>query len=477
MEVVAHSISSPTFELFDTLRMESASDPQVAKKRAQLTAGTAPAGWTDDDGFLLFKGKLFVPDASSLWPALLAEAHGEGHEGVEKTLHRWCASFYSPLANRKVWEFVKGCAVCQRNKSIHLHPAGLLQPLPVPSVVWSDISMDFVEGFPKVGGKSVILTVVDRFSKYAHFIALGHPYSATSIAKAFFEGIMRLHGFPCSISSDRDVVFTSTFWAELFRLWGVELNMSSAFHLQSDGQSEVVNRVILMYLCCLVGDRPKTWLKWLMWAEYCYNASYQTTVKCSPFCVVYGCEPPTLLAYHPGTAKVAAVDHQLLERDEFLEEIRARLVQAQVTMKNVQDKSRRDMEFEVGSSVWVRLLQRTAVGVTTAAHTKLGPKFYGPFQIVQQIGSVSYRLQLPAKTRIHDVFHVALLKKFKGTPPYEVVSLPPILHGRILPVPEKVGKARLNRGVWEVLVHWLGRSATDTPWEQLEEFKIRYLEV
>jgi hypothetical protein len=149
VEVVAHSISSPTFELFDTLRMESASDPQVAEKRAQITAGTAPAGWTVNDGFLLFKGKLFVPDASSMWPVLLAEAHDGGHEGVEKTLHRWRASFYSPLANRKVREFMKGCAVCQRNKSVHLHPVGLLQPLLVPSAVWSDISMDFVEGFPK----------------------------------------------------------------------------------------------------------------------------------------------------------------------------------------------------------------------------------------------------------------------------------------------------------------------------------------
>jgi hypothetical protein len=100
------------------------------------------------------------------------------------------------------------------------------------------------------------------------------------------------------------------------------------------------------------------------------------------------------------------------------------------------------VEFEVGSWVWVRLLQRTAVGVTAASHTKLGPKFYGPFQVVQRIGSVSYKLQLPANARIHDVFHVALLKKFEGTTPDKVVSLPPILHGRILPVPEKVVKAR-----------------------------------
>jgi predicted choloylglycine hydrolase len=95
--------------------------------------------------------------------------------------------------------------------------------------------MDFVEGFLKVGGKSVVLTVVDRFSKYAHFIPLDHPYTAASVAKAFFEGIVRLHWFPCSIVSDRDTVFTSTFLSELFRLAKVKLLMSSAFHPQTDG--------------------------------------------------------------------------------------------------------------------------------------------------------------------------------------------------------------------------------------------------
>ena len=143
--------------------------------------------------------------------------------------------------------------------------------------------MDFIEAFPEVGGKSVVLTVVDRFSKYAHFIPLGHPYSAASVAPAFFDGIVRLHGFPCSIVSDCDTVFTSAFWRELFRLAGVKLNMSSAFHPQSDGQSEVVNRIITMYLRCLVGDRPRSWLQWLPWAGYCYNTSFQTAIRCSPF--------------------------------------------------------------------------------------------------------------------------------------------------------------------------------------------------
>jgi hypothetical protein len=231
--------------------------------RQQLVAGTAKEGWSEVDGLLLFKGKFFVPDASSMWPLLLASVHEEGHEGIEKSLNRWRASFHSPLAASRIRDFVKGCSVCQRNKSEHLHPAGLLQPLPVPSGVWSDIAMDFVEGFPKVGGKSVILTVVDRFSKYAHFVPLSHPYTASSVAKAFFDHIARHHGIPCSIVSDRDPVFTSTFWTELFTRTGVKLQMSSAFHPQSDGQSEVTNRIILMYLRCLAGDRPHTWLQWL----------------------------------------------------------------------------------------------------------------------------------------------------------------------------------------------------------------------
>ena len=135
----------------------------------------------------MHRGRIFVPASSSLWPSILATAHGAEHEGVQKTLHRLRASFYNPGANRLVRDYVHGCATCQRNKTEHLHPAGLLQPLPVPTAVWQDIALDFVEGFPRVGGKSVVLTVVDRFSKYAHFIALGHPYSATSVARAFFD--------------------------------------------------------------------------------------------------------------------------------------------------------------------------------------------------------------------------------------------------------------------------------------------------
>jgi hypothetical protein len=122
--------------------------------------------------------------------------------------------------------------------------------------VWIDITTDFVEGFPHVNDKSVVLNVVDRFSMYAHLIAIDHPYTATSVARALFDSIVRLHGVPTSIVNDKDPIFMSKFWTELFTLAGVQLNLLTAFHSQSDGQSEVVNKVITMYLCCLVGDRP-----------------------------------------------------------------------------------------------------------------------------------------------------------------------------------------------------------------------------
>jgi hypothetical protein len=131
----------------------------------------------------------------------------------------------------------------------------------VASAVWSDIAMDFMEGFPRVHGKSVVLTVVDRFSKYAHFITLGHQYTATLVAHAFFAEILHLHGLLSSVVNDCDATFTNTFWRELFCLSGIRLNISTTFHPQSNGQFEAVNKVIMMYLRCFSGDRPCQWVQ------------------------------------------------------------------------------------------------------------------------------------------------------------------------------------------------------------------------
>jgi hypothetical protein len=235
--------------------------------------------------------------------------------------------------------------------------AGLLLPLPVPTDVWSDIGLDFIEALPRVRGKSIILTVVDRFSKYTHFIPLAHSYSVETVAQASFSDIVRLHGMPQSNVSDRDVVFTSTFWQEPMRLMGAKLHMSSAIHPQSDGQTEAANKVIAMYLRCFTGDRPREWLRWLPWAEYTYNTAYQSSLCDTPFHVVYGRHPPSIWSYEAGDTQVAVVAKTMAEREVFLEDGRHSLEQAQATQKWFYDNKHRAVAYNVGD--WVLCVSAT----------------------------------------------------------------------------------------------------------------------
>jgi hypothetical protein len=171
-----------------------------------------------------------------------------------------------------------------------------------------------------------------------------------------------------------------------------------------------------MYLRCLADDRPKSWLRWLPWAEYCYNTSHQTTLKTTPFQVVYGRAPPPMIPFQEGETKVPVVDRQLQDRDLFLSEIQECLLQAQARMKTAHDAAHRDMEFDASAWVWLRLNQRTTLSVRDGAHSKLAPQFFGPYQVLERVGPLAYKLQLPSRAHIHNVFHVALLKRFVSTP-------------------------------------------------------------
>jgi hypothetical protein len=399
----------------------------------QVLNGEKGEHWRIIDGLITTHGKVFVPMESPVLLGLLAHAHGCGHEGTEKTLHRLRADFHVPGACALVRDFVLTCTTCQRNKIDQLQPVGLLQSLPVSSSVWADIRIYFIKGLPKVYSRSVILTIVDRFSKSTHFLSLGHSYSATTLACVFFDNIFKLHSVPNSIVSDHDPVFIGRFWQELFKLIDVNLQFSLAFHLQFDGQSEVMNKIITMYLRCLAGDQPREWLRWLPWAEYCYNTLFQSSIRTSLFRDVYGCDPPTVRSYSPGEARLPAVDAQLRDRDEFLAEVWEQLEQAQQQHKAFYDRKHRQLDFVVGEGAWLRLLHRPIASLDVKGRGKLGPKFFGPFQVTEKISDVAYRLQLLTGARLHDVFHVGLLKKFHGEAPNVPGALPPIRHGWACP--------------------------------------------
>jgi hypothetical protein len=342
------ALSAPRFNFLDRLRQAQCEHPALVALHAELAAGQRQAPWSVVDGMVQFAGRLYIPADSPLLQEVLSATHEDGHEGVQRTLHRLRRDFHFPNMKEIVQDRVRTCVICQRYKSEHVHPAGLLMPLPVPQGVWTDVALDFVEALPRVRGKSVILTVVDRFSKYCHFIPLAHPYFAESVAQAFFADIVRLHGVPQSLVSDRDTVFTSTFWQELMRLMGTKLQMTTAFHPQSDGQSESANRVIIMYLRCLTGDRPREWLRWLPWAEFLFNTAYQSSLRDTPFRVVYGRDPPSIRSYEPGDTRVPAVAKTMEERAEFLADVRYRLEQAQEYQKKHYDRAHRPVNYQVG---------------------------------------------------------------------------------------------------------------------------------
>ncbi|TYK29889.1 transposon Tf2-1 polyprotein isoform X1 [Cucumis melo var. makuwa] len=222
----------------EIVKEEVTTDPKFQKIMAKLKESVDQQGsqYSLQNNMLKFKDRLVLTKNSTLIPVILNAYHDSaigGHSGLLRT--------YKRIAGELFWEGMKSdikkhcdeCLICQTNKSLALSPAGL----EIPKSIWSDISMDFVEGLPKVNGFDVILVVVDRLSEYGHFLPLKHPYTAKVVAELFVKDIVRLHGFPLSIVSDLEKVFLSHFWQELFRLSGTKLNKSTTYHPQSDGLS------------------------------------------------------------------------------------------------------------------------------------------------------------------------------------------------------------------------------------------------
>jgi hypothetical protein len=342
----------------------------------------------------------------------------------------------------------------------------LLQPLPIPKQNWIEVSIDFIEGLHVSQGKDVVLVMVDRLSKHAHFIPLSHPYTASSVAKLFVDHIFKLHGLPNSIVSDRDPVFTSHFWKEIFRATSTDLLMSSAYHPQTNGQTEIMNKGLEGYFRSFSGDRPRDWMLWMSLVEWAYNTSANTSTKLSPFEAVYGYPPPRLMPFEPGTTKVQVVENELKSKEFILKLLRENLQDAQSRMKHFADQKRTFREFAVGDWIFLCLRPYRQMSATLCRNLKLSPRYYVPFQVIQKIGSVAYKLDLPSSSQIYPVFHVSLLKKKLGDRLTPLPDLPILTsEGTLAPELEVILACRLkekgNRAGAEALVQWKGTTEQD----------------
>jgi transposase InsO family protein len=218
--------------------------------------------------------------------------------------------------------------VFQQNKVETINTPGLLQPLSIPSQRWEEVSMDFITGLSKSKGKSVIMVIVDRLTKYAHFCAHSHPFKASTVATAFMETVQKLHGSPKIIVSDRDPIFTGHFWKKLFSCLGTQLAHSSSYHPQSDGQTKIVNKCLEGYLRFFVSDKQTQWFKWLPLAEWWYNTSFHTATKMTPFMALYGCHPPSITSSLKEKSKVQAVEDHIENQQQVLQILKDNLTMA-----------------------------------------------------------------------------------------------------------------------------------------------------
>lgn len=284
LHLIAMSVVKPVW--LEEVISSYQTDATAQKLITDLTLGKQVPHFTFKDGLLRYKNRIWFPRNENLLTKVLSALHTSaigGHSGFPVTYKRVKALFAWPQMKESVKNFVDHCLTCQQAKPDRVKYPGLLQPLPIADRSWQAISMDFIEGLPKANKYSCILVVVDTFSKYAHFIPLAHPYTSLSVAMSFMNNVYKLHGLPEAIISDRDKVFTSNLWKELFRLSHTQLKMSSAYHPQTDGQTECVNQCLETYLRCFVQACPKQWIKWLSLAEFWYNTCYHSSTGKTPF--------------------------------------------------------------------------------------------------------------------------------------------------------------------------------------------------
>ncbi|KAL5838392.1 hypothetical protein ACOSQ3_015561 [Xanthoceras sorbifolium] len=481
------ALSGAEWKIWDKIREAVKLNAKTQEICQKLEShGEGVERYTMKNGLIYYKTCVYVPNVPGLREEILAHFHESkegGHSGWLRTYVKVKHFFYWEGLKVEVKKKVAECDTCQKVKYDSRRPIGLLQPLPIPGQIWEDLTMDFVEGLPSSQGFEAILVVVDRLSKGAHFIPLKHPFTASSVAKAFVENVVKLHGFPRSIVTDRGKLFMSSFWQELFKLQGSKLKASSSYHPQTDGQTEVVNRTLEQYLRCYCHSEQGRWKEYIPWAEYWYNTTHHAAINMSPFEVIYGRTPPGLSTYEVGTAANDEVEKELMTRDEILAKVKKELEKAQGRMKKYYDQSRREVSFEAGDFVYLKLQPYRQKSLKKKFNVKLSQRYYGPFKVLERIGEVAYRLDLPPTSRLHPVFHVSVLKQRVGSPNLIADDLPSFdEEGRMVLIPKEAlqyrswQRNRPKERVWQVLVHWRGLPKDEATWEDYEEMISRFPE-
>jgi transposase InsO family protein len=423
----------------------------------------------------MWRGRLYVPDDRALRSDLLHEAHdaaSSGHLGASRTLSRLSRCYFWSRMPEEVKEYVRTCMACLQAKASNQKPPGLMQPLPIPARRWEQVTMDLITGLPRTRrGHTAVVVWVDKLTKMAHMAACTDHVTAAQLAHLTYTEIVRHHGVPSSIVSDRDPRFTSNFWQSLWALLGTRLAMSTAYHPQTDGQTERMNRTLETMLRSYVNDTLSDWDDHLVACEIAINNAVQESTGYAPFYLNSG-QLPNLPLDQAARVSVSSAgvnpsaNSFVQSINESVERAKQRLLRAQQAQQRHADEHRRAVVYRQGDEVML------STENLSTHNSKLRARWIGPFPIKRVVSEVVMELQLPAvMSRVHCRFHVDKLRQWcddQGRfPTRRQVSRPlaEVVDGQREWEVERVLGERSVRGGREYLVLWQGYPIEDATWE------------
>jgi hypothetical protein len=450
----------------------------------ELSGGTESSVEIKPNGLRYFLNRLWVPSTGDLRSLILQESHKSRysiHPGADKMYKDIRYTYWWPSMKRDIATYVGKCLTCQKVKVEHRKPSGLLMQPEIPLWKWEGIAMDFITKLPRTSsGHDSIWVIVDRLTKSAHFIPICENYRVEKLAKIYIDEIVRLHGVPLDIISDRDGRFMSHLWSSLQSAMGTRLNLSTAYHPQTDGQSERTIQTLEDLLRACVIDFGGNWDSHLPLIEFSYNNSYHSSTKEAPFETLYGrkCRSPVCWT-EIGDAQLIGPEI-LQDATDKISRIREQLIISRNRQKCYADKRRKPLEFQIGDRVLLKVSPWKGV-VRFGKKGKLSPRFVGPFKIIERIGKVAYKLELPQELElVHPVFHVSNLRLCLADEdlhvPLDEIHVDKTMHFVEKPVEiMERGLKRLRRSrIPIVKVRWESNRGPEFTWEREDQMKLKY---
>jgi transposase InsO family protein len=438
--------------------------------RATSSKHMRSSEWSEVDGLLLFRGKIYVPNDMDLRRRIVALHHDSplaGHAGRWKTVELVSRNYWWPQMSRFIGQYVATCDPCLRTKPLRQLPIGELQPLPIPEARWDTVSVDFIVELPPSAGYDAVMTVVDSVSKRAHFIPTHTTVTAEGSARLFLHNVWKLHGLPNQVISDRGPQFVAEFTRELYKKLGIKIAATTAWHPQADGQTERVNQELDQFLRIFVNERQDNWLDLLPLAEFQHNNHIHASTQHSPFLLDTGRHPRMGFEPRQRPSHLETVNEFTERMKSTLEEAKAALAKAKDDMARFYNQKRLPTPiYKPGDKVY---LDASDIQ-TTRPSKKLSHLRLGPYVVERQVNSHAYKLRLPqSMRRLHPVFNVVKLIPAPEDPfPGRKLAPPPppvIVDGEEEWEVEEILDSRLVGRKLKFLIKWKGFGREHNSWE------------